>query len=460
MKKLIKNGTIVTAEKTFIGDILIDGEIIERIEKNIICESAQIIDASDCYVMPGAIDVHTHMELDVGIAVATDDFYTGTVAAACGGTTTIIDHIGFGPKGCNLGHQIGVYHEKARDKAVIDYSFHGVVQHVNDEILDEFETIVKDEAISSFKIYLTYDHKLGDLDAYRVLKRLGEVGGLTTVHPENHAIIDSRRKQYIREGKTGPVDHAKSRPLECEAEAISRMINLAAMAGDAPLYIVHLSNGLGLEYIKLAQKNGQNVYAETCPQYLLLDETCYEEEAHGGLKYVMSPPLREKSNQDQLWEGLRDGSISVIATDHCPFNLTTKIMMGKDDFTKCPNGAAGVETRVPLIFSEGVMTGRIDISRFVEVMSTLPAKLFGIYPKKGCLDIGSDADIILINPRKRVIIKNDNLHQNVDYTPFEGFEVQGYPVMTMSRGEIIVKDDQFVGQKGRGQFLRRQQRVK
>lgn len=455
MKRLIKNGTLVTAERTFEGDLLIDGEKIAAIGKSLEDPEAEIIDAKGLFVMPGGIDVHTHMALDVGIATATDDFFTGTVAAACGGTTTIIDHIGFGPKGCNLHHQIAAYHDLARDMAVIDYSFHGVVQHIDEAILEEFKTVVDEESVTSFKLYLTYDFKLDDLSAYKALERIAQAGALTAVHPENDAIVSYNRSRFIEMGRTTPLDHARSRPPECEAEAIARMINLAKMAGDAPLYIVHLSNAMGLDYIKMAQQRGQTVYAETCPQYLLLDETAYEEPDHGGLKYVMSPPLREKWHQDALWQGLIDGSISVVATDHCPFDFETKLAMGKDDFTRCPNGAGGVETRVPLMFSEGVMKGRIGLNRFVEIISTLPAKLFGLYPKKGTLEVGSDADIILIDPGREVTLTQAMLHQNVDHTPFEGFEVTGYPVMTLSRGEVICRDNEFIGTKGRGRFLGR-----
>lgn len=455
MAIIIKNGIFVTSSDIFIGELLIEEGIIKEIGTNLERDGAEIIDAGGNYVIPGAIDVHTHFDLDVGIAQATDDFYTGTVAAACGGTTTIVDHIGFGPENCNLHHQLNVYHGLAKDNAVIDYSFHGVIQHVNDEILTELEGLVNDEGITSFKIYLTYDYKLNDLEVYRVLLKMQELGGMIAVHPENDYIVRYLREKFQNENKTTPIYHALSRPEECEAEAISRMINIASMANNAPLYIVHLTNGLGLDYIKLAQNRNQNVYAETCPQYLFLNQECYQQENFQGLKYIMSPPLREEFNHELLWKGIEDGSISVIATDHCPFDFTTKVRLGKNNFAKCPNGVPGVETRVPLIFSEGVMKGRIDIQKFVDVISTKPAKLFGIYPQKGEIALGSDADLVIINPNKKVVISNDILHQNVDYTPFEGMEVQGYPVLTISRGKVIVKDNNFIGEKGHGKFLKR-----
>lgn len=455
MSIIIRNGTIVTSNDTFEGELLIEEGIIKQIGRNLEENNAEIIDAGGNYIIPGGIDVHTHLNLDVGIAVATDDFYTGTIAAACGGTTTIVDHIGFGPKNCDLHHQINVYHYLAKDNAVVDYGFHGVIQHVNEDILDELEILVNNEGITSFKFYLAYDYKLNDLEAYKVLLKMQELGGMITVHPENDYIINHLREKFQIEGKTSPIYHALSRPEECEAEAINRMINIASMANNASLYIVHLTNGLGLEYIKFAQKRKQNVYAETCPQYLFLNQDHYKQDNFEGLKYIMSPPLREKFNQELLWEGIKDGSISVVATDHCPFDFTTKIKLGKDNFTKCPNGAPGIETRVPLIFSEGVMKKRIDIQKFVDVISTKPAKLFGLYPKKGEIAIGSDADLVIIDPNKKVVISNDMLHQNVDHTPFEGMTVQGYPILTMLRGKVIVKNNSFIGEKGYGKFIKR-----
>lgn len=455
MSTIIKNGLIVTASDTYKGDIYIEDGIIKEISNNLQKKCDEVIDAEGRYVIPGGVDVHTHLNLDVGIAVANDDFYTGTVAAACGGTTSIVDHMGFGPKGCNLHHQVNVYHEYADDVAVIDYSFHGVVQHVDEEILKEMDEIVNVEGIPSFKIYLTYDYKVSDEGALKVLMRLKELGGITTVHPENNDSINYLRNKFVEQGKTSPMYHPLSRPVECEAEAISRMISLASIAGNAALYIVHLSNELGLKYIKMAQDNGQNVYVETCPQYLFLDEERYKEPNNEGLKYIMSPPLREKHNQEALWRGIKDGNIHVIATDHCPFAFNKDKQMGKDDFTKCPNGAPGIEERIPLMFSEGVMKNRISINRFVDVCCTSPAKMFGLYPKKGSIQVGADADIVLIDPNKEILLTKDILHANVDYTAYEGMKLKGYPVLTMLRGKVIVKDNKFIGKKGYGQFIKR-----
>lgn len=455
MKLLIKNGTIVTASDMYKGDIYAEDGIIKEIGSNIQRMADEVIDADGKYVIPGGVDVHTHLNLDVGFARANDDFYTGTVAAACGGTTSIVDHMGFGPKGCDLKHQVDVYHGYADGNAVIDYSFHGVIQHVNEDILKEMEVIAQEEGISSFKIYMTYDYKVNDVEAFKVLERLKELGGITTVHPENHEMVNYFREKFVSEGKTSPIYHALSRPERCESEAINRMIDLAYMAGNAPLYIVHLTNKEGLKHIKRAQRLGQKVFAETCIQYLLLDIGRYKEPNNAGLKYIMSPPLRDKRNQGALWQGIRDGSIQVVATDHCPFSFNKDKQRGKDDFTKCPNGAPGIEERIPLMFSEGVIKRRISINKFVEVCSTNPAKIFGLYPKKGAIQVGSDADIVIIDPDKEVKLSKNMLHENVDYTAYEGFELKGYPIYTIARGEIIVKDNEFVGKKGYGKFIKR-----
>ncbi|MBE6054476.1 MAG: dihydropyrimidinase [Clostridium sartagoforme] len=455
MSLLIKNGTIVTASDTYIGDIYIENGIIKEIAMNLNRKSSEVIDANGKYVLPGGVDVHTHLNLDIGIAIANDDFYTGTVAAACGGTTTIIDHMGFGPKGCKLKHQVDVYHGYAEGNAVIDYSFHGVIQHINEDILNEMESIVKEEGIPSFKVYLTYDYLLEDEAVLKVLKRLKELGGITTVHCENHGSIKLLKEDFISKGYTSAKYHPLSRPREAEGEAVNRMINLASIAEDAPLYIVHLSSKIGLSYIKMAHERGEHVYAETCPQYLVLDDSKYEEENHEGLKFIMSPPLRKEEDINALWKGINDGHIKTIATDHCPFSFKKDKQLGKDDFTKCPNGAPGIEERIPLIFSEGVMKNRISINKFVEVCATNPAKIFGLYPKKGTIQVGSDGDIVIIDPNIEKPLKVEELHSNVDYSAYEGIKVKGYPIYTILRGEIIVKNNNFIGQKGNGIFLKR-----
>ena len=458
MKKLlIKNGLVVSESAEMVCDVLCEGERISRIGKNLIAEDSsglELIDAGGKIVLPGGVDVHTHLNLDVGIAVASDDFYTGTVAAACGGTTTIVDHPAFGPAGCALDHQIKKYHDFAEGRAVIDYGFHGVIQHVDEKVLGMMETLAG-EGITSYKLYLTYGFKLSDAGAFRVLRRAKELGVMVTVHPENDGVISLLRQEFIAAGKTAPGFHPLSRPAGCEAEAVNRMILFAKMAGNAPLYIVHLSNALGLEFIRAARNRGQqNLWAETCPQYLLLDESRYSLPDNEGLKYIMCPPLRAPADNEALWRGL-GADIDVVATDHCPFFFESQKMAGRDDFTRCPSGAPGIEERIPLLYSEGVAKNRISLRRFVDLCCAKPARLFGLYPQKGVLAPGSDADIVIIDPEKRVTVSRNALHSNVDYTAYEGFEAHGWPVCTVSRGEVIVRNGEFTGKAGRGKFLKR-----
>jgi dihydropyrimidinase len=454
MKQLIKNGILVDSDGQYSQDLLIENGVICQRDTAIEADSqCEVIDASGCYVMPGGIDVHTHFNIDVGIARSCDDFFSGTRAAACGGTTTIIDHMGFGPAGCNLHHQLNVYHQYAAGNAAIDYGFHGVIQHIDDGILEEMASMVHDEGISSFKLYLTYLYKINDADVLRALGQLRQVGALTTVHPENDAAIALRRAELVAAGKTAPIHHALSRPLECEAEAIGRMINLAYLADNAPLYIVHLSNGLGLDYLRLARQQRQPVWVETCPQYLLLNEQCYLRA--DGAKYILSPPLRDQRELDRLWIGIADGSIDTVATDHCTFPYHQRQAMAAGDFTRCPNGLPGVENRMMLLFSHGVMSGRISPSRFVALTSSNPARLFGLWPRKGNLNPGADADVVIFDPRQSTVISHARLHDNADYSPYEGFQCQGAPVLTMCRGEIVARSGEFTGRQGYGQFLRR-----
>ena len=453
MRVLIKNGIVVNADGQARQEVLIESGHIRQvapvINPDLPCET---IDAEGCYVMPGGIDVHTHFNIDVGIARSCDDFFTGTRAAACGGTTTIIDHMGFGPAGCRLRHQLEVYHGYAAHKAVIDYSFHGVIQHINHAILDEIPMMVE-EGISSFKLYLTYQFKLNDDEVLQALRRLNDAGALTTVHPENDAAIARKRAGFIASGKTAPIYHALSRPLECEAEAIARMINLAHLSGNAPLYIVHLSNGLGLDYLRLARAQHQPVWVETCPQYLLLDERSYE--AEDALKFILSPPLRNVREQDKLWCGIADGAVDVVATDHCAFSLEQRQRLSGGDFSRCPNGLPGVENRMLLLFSHGVMSGRISPSRFVALTSATPAKLFGLWPHKGQIAPGADGDIVIIDPRRTSVIRHENLHDNADYSPWEGMTCQGEIRQTLSRGNTVFRDGKFTGSPGQGRYLRR-----
>ena len=450
MGLLLKNANIVTDKDKFLADVYIENGVISKIGENLNVKAERTIDLTGKYLMPGGIDVHTHFDIDVGIARSADNFYTGSLAAAYGGTTTIVDHMGFGPKGCNLHHQLDYYHNLAKD-SVIDYSFHGVIQHIDQNILGDIDQMIED-GIPSFKGYMTYGYKLSDIEMLKLSEKLSKSGGLLTVHPENNDIIDFFREKFAAENKLSPIYHAKSRPDKCEGEAVNRMIDITNMT-NCPLYIVHLSCNDALEHIKKAIDKGQKVYAETCPQYLVLDEDLYNRK--DGVKYICSPPIREKSHQDKLWEGIQNGYIQTIATDHCSFNYELKKEMGEKDFRNCPNGLPGVETRMSIIFSEGVSKGRINLNKFVELVSTNPAKIFGMYPKKGAIQIGSDADLVVIDPKLKKIITAKELHENVDYTPFEGIEIVGCPVMTISQGEVIVENNKFVGEKGRGKFIKR-----
>lgn len=453
MKTIIRHGTIVSPSETYEADILIDGGKIACIGRDLPADGAEEIEAGGKYVIPGGVDVHTHMDLQAGSSRAVDDFYDGTVAAACGGTTSIVDHMAFGPAGCSLHHQLEEYHRLADGKAVIDYGFHGVAQHLNGEILEELAGMMAD-GVPSVKVYMTYDFKMNDAEIFQILRRMKELGGVTAFHCENHEIVEYWRRTYRENGDTQPIYHAKSRPNLAEAEAVARVLNLARLAGDAPVYIVHLSCKESLEAVRDARRKGQkNIFVETCPQYLTLTEEKYLEP--DGLKYIMSPPLRTAEDCDRLWEGLACGDIQVVGTDHCPFNYHKEKQLGKDDFTKCPNGAPGVEERICLLFSEGVMKDRITVNRFVETMCTNPARIYGLYPQKGILQPGSDGDLVILDPNRSWVITHDRMHSAVDYTAYEGVEVRGGIDLVMQRGLVVAKDGRFTGQKGAGQFIRR-----
>ncbi|MDR0400464.1 MAG: dihydropyrimidinase [Treponema sp.] len=470
-KTLLITGALVAApEGEAVRDVLVEGELIRRVGPvrgsdgeadprggdahaiGPIRPDWEVIDGRGKVLIPGGVDAHTHICLDTGSAVVSDDFYSGTRAAVWGGTTTLIDHPGFGPPGCPLDHQIRKYHDLARGKAVIDYGFHGVVQHVDDGVIAALEDLAE-EGITSCKIYLTYGFKLNDGEVLRVLEKAGSAGILTTVHPENDGAIGVLRDRFIAEGKGAPRYHALSRPAECEAEAVNRMILLARLASGAPLYIVHLSSALALEFLRQGRIRGQkDLYAETCPQYLFLDDSRYD--LPDGLKYVISPPLRTKADNEILWRALA-ADIDTAATDHCAFLFESQKILGKDDFTKCPNGAPGIEERIPLLFSEGVGKGRISLRRFVELCSTNPAKLFGLYPRKGVIREGSDADLVLMDPAKKWTIRREGIHGNADYSPYEGMELRGAVDTVIARGTVLLRNGVFNAEAGRGRFLRR-----
>ena len=450
---LLRNGLLVLEKGVQNGDIRMKGERISQIGQQLTpVENEETLDLEGKIVMPGGIDVHTHMDLDLGFVRASDDFYTGTVAAACGGTTTIVDHMAFGPPGSTIRRRLDTYHGLASGKAVIDYSFHGVMDRVDDATTAEMRCLI-DEGITSYKCYLTYGGKISDYEAMKLLAFAKQTGVMIAVHAENDGAMAYLREQCLSRGETAPIYQARSRPPACEAEAVARMAFFAHMTGDAPLYVVHLSSGLGLSMIRTARQSGQKqLFVETCPQYLFLDESRYL--LPDGLKYTMSPPLRAPGHTEALWEGIADGHIDVIGTDHCPFFYGKEKQMGKDDFSKAPGGIPGVETRIPLMFS-AVAAGRMTLEKMAATCSTTPARLFGLYPQKGVLAEGSDADIVVIDPAQKTVVTVDALHENTDYTPYEGMALHGCPVMTFSRGEMVARDGAFTGKKGRGRFIKR-----
>src|SRR5437762_5797594 len=427
MKTLITGGTIVTASDNYKADVLVDGEKIAMIGKDLKAAGAKRINATGKYVIPGGIDVHTHMELPFGGTFASDDFETGTRAAAFGGTTTIVDFAVQG-MGEPLEKARDAWLKKARGKAVIDYGLHMIVRDVSDKVLREMETMVK-EGVSSFKLFMAYPgvFMVDDASIFKALTRAAEIGGLICMHAENGGVIDVLVRRALASKHTTPKWHALTRPPEAEGEATGRAFRLAEMAGGVPLYIVHLSAANALEQVRLFRDRGLPAYAETCPQYLFLSVDNYDEPGFDGAKYVMSPPLREKWHQDELWKGLPRNDLQVSSTDHCPFCMSEQKELGKDDFSKIPNGAPGIETRLTLVHNGGVRQGRINLNRFVELCSTTPAKMFGLFPRKGTIAVGSDADLVVFDPNLSATLGVKTLLMKVDYNPYEGRTVKGSP---------------------------------
>ena len=455
MKTLIHGGTVVTEDSLFNGDILIENGRILEVSERISAPDAEAVDATGKLVLPGGVDIHTHMDLDVGIARVIDDFYTGTVAAACGGTTTIVDHMAFGPKGCSPWHQVQEYHRLADGNAAVDYGLHGVLQHVNDGVLDDMAQIADREGITSFKVYITYDYRLDDLDLMRLLARAAEEGILIAAHCENHGIVTALRERFVAEGRTQAAWHPVSRPPEAESEAVNRLLCLAHVAGDAPVYVVHLSTRLGLEALRRARAAGQKRFgAVTCPQYLLLDEALYADPREG-LKAIMAPPLRRAGDRAALWEALAKGELDTVATDHCPFTFARQKQQGAADFTKCPSGAPGVEERLILLYSEGVAKHRITLPQLVKYACANPARIAGLYPRKGTIAPGSDADLAILDPERKWALTTGRMHGNSDYTCYEGMEVTGRVERVLLRGSTVALDGAFTGRRGGGQYLRR-----
>ena len=457
MSLLIKNGRVITAVDDYKGDIFIESEQVNLIGKNLDVKADRVIDAHDKYVIPGGIDPHTHLDMPFAGTVSADDFETGTRAAAHGGTTTLID-FAIQTKGRSTLEALETWHKKAEGKTAIDYGFHMIITDLEDDRVPEMRTLA-DEGVTSYKLFMAYPGVLyaDDATLFRAMRKAGEDGTVICMHAENGIVIDEIVKSALAEGKTGPKWHALTRPTRMEAEGVHRSIAIAEVA-DVPVYIVHLSSADALEQVVLARDRGAHVFAETCPQYLFLDHSYYEQEGFEGAKYVMTPPLREKWNQKELWRGLQMGDLMSISTDHCPFCFKEQKEMGINDFSKIPNGGPGVENRMSLVFNGGVVEGRISLNRFVELTSTASAKMFGLFPKKGTIAVGSDADIVIFNPdRKETISVNNSVthHMNVDYNAYEGFEVTGVSETVISRGKIIVENCEYLGKKGDGQFLKR-----
>jgi dihydropyrimidinase len=456
MRTLITNGLVVTAAGSYPADVLVDGETIALLGSDLAgagVTADETIDANGKYVVPGGIDVHTHMELPFGGTVAKDTFETGSKAAAHGGTTTILD---FAPqtKGRSLREGLDAWRAKAEGHTAIDYGFHMMMTDVNDATLAEMDQLIA-EGVPEFKLFTAYPgvNFSPDDHIFRAMQRTRENGGLVMMHAENGLVIDVIAADLVAAGITGPIGHGLARYAILEGEATNRVIRLAEAAG-VPVYIVHLTSRDALEAVTAARGRGAMAFAETCPQYLFLSLDDLEN-GFEGAKYVCSPPLRPKDHQVDLWRGLRTDTLQLVATDHCPFDFHGQKDLGRDDFRKIPNGLPAVEDRVDLLHDGGVVKGRISRERWVEIMSTAPARMFGMYPQKGAIAVGSDADILVFDPNRRRTISAATHHMDVDYSIFEGFDIQGTSDVVMSRGTVLVRDGAWVGPSNHGRFLRR-----
>lgn len=451
---LIKNGTIVGASDIFIGDVLMENGKISSVGTNLTVPGAEVIDAKNKYVIPGGVDVHTHLDMPFGGTTSSDDFYTGTKAAAFGGTTTIVD-FAIQEQGKSLRPALETWASKAEGKAVIDYGFHMIIRDFQKNTSNEMKAMMK-EGVSSFKLFMAYPGVFMSSDAqiFEAMQTAGEIGATICMHAENGGVIDVLTRQALSKGYTAPKYHALTRPSLAEAEATHRAIKLAEMA-NAPVYIVHLSASEALDEVSRARSQGIYAFAETCPQYLFLSYDNYEEPGFNGAKYVMSPPLRAKEKHDDLWRGLSFNHLQVVSTDHCPFCMHEQKEIGLNDFSRIPNGAPGIETRMVLLYDGGVKEGRISVNRWVELCSTAPAKIFGLFPRKGTISPGADADVVIFDPNKTQTLSYKTLHMNADYNPYEGRTVQGVCETVFCRGKKLVDNGQWVGQEFKGSFLRR-----
>jgi dihydropyrimidinase len=452
---LIRNGTVVTAKETRSADVLIEGERIKEVRAGIAPKAAdKVIEAAGTYVIPGGVDAHTHLDMPFGGTTSADDFESGTRAAAFGGTTSIVD-FAIQAKGTRMRQALDTWWKKAEGRAAIDYGLHMIITDLPDAGLEDMDDMVR-EGVASFKLFMAYPNVLmvDDATIFKALSQTAKNGALVCMHAENGSIIDVIVARALAEGKTAPVYHALTRPPRAEAEAVHRAIAMAEIA-QVPVYIVHLSSEDALSEVREARDRGVPAFAETCPQYLLLSQDELARPNFEGAKYVFTPPLRPKEHQPKLWEGLKHDHLQVVSTDHCPFCFKDQKILGRNDFTKIPNGGPGIENRLQLIYHHGVNDGKISLNRFVELTSTTPARIFGMYPRKGEIAAGSDADLVLWDPEAAYTISAATHHMKVDYSMFEGFQVRGNVRMVLSRGEVIVDGDKFLGKPGRGQYLKR-----
>lgn len=462
-RTLIKGGRIITAVDDYVADILVDGERIVCIGLDLDGgPDARVIDATGLLVFPGGVDCHTHMENTFGPSVTADNFASGTRSAAYGGTTTIID-FALQTAGASPLDAIARARGKAASAASIDYGFHVIVTRVDDKVLGDMQFAIRHEGVSSFKMFMAYPGTVMSDDAaiFQAMRMVGQHGGMIALHAENGTIIELLIKEALAQGHTSPKYHALTRPAIMEGEATHRGIKLAELA-EAPVYFVHLSAKEALKHVIEARDLGIPVFAETCPHYLFFDESAYADDSFDIARYVMSPPLRSKDAQNALWTALKTDDLQLISTDHCPYCLkeghlgrVNQKPFGQDDFSKIPNGVPGVETRMTVVYDGGVRTGRISLNRFVELMSTAPAKLFGLFPKKGTIAVGSDADIVLFDPAETHTISAGTQHSDCDFTLFEGHRVTGRVKKVWLRGEQLIDDDRWVGRTGAGEFVAR-----
>lgn len=447
MDIIIKNGLVVTSTEIFKADVGIEKGKIVAISENLNSENAQIIDATNKYILPGATDAHTHLAMPFGGTISSDDYYAGTRAAACGGTTTVFDFV-LQDFGETMVDAVKRRNALCCDNAVVDYAFHVAIKDVSNGLLDSIDEAVK-FGVPSFKVFMVYDFGVTDGVFYKVLEKAKECGALISVHAENNEMVNMFSEKFHAEGQTDTWHHYLSRPEFVEAEADKRAIEWAKSL-DTPLYIVHLANKDGVNAVTQARDAGYEIYAETCPQYL--EFTCDVYKREDGRNFVCSPPIKGEESRQALWEAIKRGDIATIATDHCPFNSFEKDW-GKDDFSKIPNGCAGIENMYPYMLS-AANTGKISFQKAVELCSTNPAKIFGL-KNKGNIAIGKDADIVVYNPNIDFTITNDKMHSDCDHTIWEGVTVHGYPEKTFSRGKLVYDNGNFLGEKGWGKFVKR-----